>query len=247
MIYPARALGCPAVQARPSSTGEPISLNLRDCDLKDFFRLIHEISGLDVVLDPAVSGRLTIEVEQVPWDQALDIALRKSGLQKQLEGNVLRIGPAAKTVGSMAPDFTLPDSDGSPVALSNYRGKWVLLQFMLITCPHCQEVDKVLKRLHQEYPGQLQPLDIAMPGHRLGALDDYKKELGLTYPVMLGDQKVGLAYFGGPVSQVPAFVLISPAGEIVEQRNAARESDRDFYGNTAKNLESMIRRAFLPK
>ncbi len=72
-------------------TGEPISVNLKDVDLKDFFRLIHEISGLNVVLDPNISGSLTIVLDDVPWDQALDIVLRNNNLDKQLEGNVLRI------------------------------------------------------------------------------------------------------------------------------------------------------------
>src|SRR3989454_8864316 len=72
-------------------TGEPISVNLKDVDLRDFFRLIHEISGLNVVLDPAVKGGLTIVLDEVPWDQALDIVLQNNGLDKQLNGNVLRI------------------------------------------------------------------------------------------------------------------------------------------------------------
>src|SRR5258708_4759423 len=72
-------------------TGEPISVNLKDVDLKDFFRLIHEISGLNVVLDPAVKGSLTIVLDDVPWDQALDIVLQNNSLDKQLNGNVLRI------------------------------------------------------------------------------------------------------------------------------------------------------------
>ncbi|HWZ98860.1 MAG TPA: type IV pilus secretin PilQ [Candidatus Dormibacteraeota bacterium] len=72
-------------------TGEPISVNLKDVDLRDFFRLIHEISGLNVVLDPAVKGTLTIVLDEVPWDQALDIVLLNNGLDKQLNGNVLRI------------------------------------------------------------------------------------------------------------------------------------------------------------
>ncbi len=72
-------------------TGEPISVNLKDVDLKDFFRLIHEISGLNVVLDPAVHGNLTIVLDDVPWDQALDIVLKNNNLSRQLEGNVLRI------------------------------------------------------------------------------------------------------------------------------------------------------------
>jgi type IV pilus assembly protein PilQ len=79
----------PAAQGK--YTGEPISVNLKDVDLRDFFRLIHEISGLNVVLDPAVKGTLTIVLDEVPWDQALDIVLQNNGLDKQLNGNVLRI------------------------------------------------------------------------------------------------------------------------------------------------------------
>ena len=75
----------------PKYTGEPISVNLKDVDLKDFFRLIHEISGLNVVLDPNVKGTLTIVLDDVPWDQALDIVLKNNDLSRQLDGNVLRI------------------------------------------------------------------------------------------------------------------------------------------------------------
>jgi type IV pilus assembly protein PilQ len=72
-------------------SGEPISVNLKDVDLRDFFRLVHEISGLNVVVDPSVKGNLTIVLDDVPWDQALDIVLKNNSLDKQLEGNVLRV------------------------------------------------------------------------------------------------------------------------------------------------------------
>ena len=72
-------------------TGEPISVNLKDVDLKDFFRLIHEISGLNIVLDPNVSGTVTLALLDVPWDQVLDLVLKNNGLGSTLEGNVLRI------------------------------------------------------------------------------------------------------------------------------------------------------------
>ncbi|GAC1615941.1 MAG: hypothetical protein NVS9B13_00710 [Candidatus Acidiferrum sp.] len=81
----------PASNAQAKYTGEPISVNLKDVDLRDFFRLIHEISGLNVILDPAVKGTLTIVLDEVPWDQALDIVLQNNALDKQLSGNVLRI------------------------------------------------------------------------------------------------------------------------------------------------------------
>jgi type IV pilus assembly protein PilQ len=83
--------GATPAPAAGKYTGEPISVNLKDVDLKDFFRLIHEISGLNVVLDPAVKGSLTIVLDEVPWDQALDIVMQNNSLDKQLNGNVLRI------------------------------------------------------------------------------------------------------------------------------------------------------------
>ena len=86
----AQAQQAPAVTG-PKYTGEPISVNLKDVDLKDFFRLIHEISGLNVVLDPNVKGTLTIVLDDVPWDQALDIVLKNNDLARQLEGSVLRV------------------------------------------------------------------------------------------------------------------------------------------------------------
>jgi len=81
----------PAPAPSGKYSGEPISVNLKDVDLRDFFRLIHEISGLNVVVDPNVKGSLTIVLDDVPWDQALDIVLKNNDLDKQLDGNVLRV------------------------------------------------------------------------------------------------------------------------------------------------------------
>ncbi len=81
----------PAPAVEKKYTGDPISVNLKDVDLKDFFRLIHEISGLNVVLDPSVHGTVTLVLDEVPWDQGLDIVLRNNGLTKEIDGNVLRI------------------------------------------------------------------------------------------------------------------------------------------------------------
>jgi type IV pilus assembly protein PilQ len=81
----------PAPAPEKKYTGDPISVNLKDVDLKDFFRLIHEISGLNVVLDPSVRGTVTLVLDEVPWDQGLDIVLRNNGLTKEIDGNVLRI------------------------------------------------------------------------------------------------------------------------------------------------------------
>src|SRR5262249_57204097 len=71
-------------------TGEIVNIDVRDMDLKDFFRFIADVSGLNIVLDPAVSGSVTLTLTDVPWDQALDIVLKNHGLGSELQGNVLR-------------------------------------------------------------------------------------------------------------------------------------------------------------
>jgi type IV pilus secretin PilQ/predicted competence protein len=91
--------GYEAMVVAPSEaqyTGEPITLDLKDADIKDVFRFFHELTGLNIILDPDVSGKVTLTLTAVPWDQALDIILRNAGLGKTLEGNVLRIATNAK-------------------------------------------------------------------------------------------------------------------------------------------------------
>ncbi len=98
-------------------TGEPISVNLKNVDLADFFRLIHEISGLNVVVDPNVKGTLTIVLDDVPWDQALDIVLKNNDLDKQLEGNVLRIATKAtlRKEAEESRDLAVAQAQAEPV------------------------------------------------------------------------------------------------------------------------------------
>ena len=72
-------------------TGHPISLDFKDGDLQDIFRLFADISGLNIVVNPGVSGKVTLKLNEVPWDQALDLILKANGLGYTLEGNVIRI------------------------------------------------------------------------------------------------------------------------------------------------------------
>ncbi len=112
--------GSSAAATPPASTkytGDPISVNLKDVDLADFFRLIHEISGLNVVVDPNVKGTLTIVLDNVPWDQALDIVLKNNDLDKQLDGNVLRIATRAtlKAEAQEASDLAKAQAEAADV------------------------------------------------------------------------------------------------------------------------------------
>ncbi len=73
--------------------GEIFTFDFTDIDIKDLFKFIADISGLNIILDPKVSGKITLKLVDVPWDQALDLICRSQGLGYAIEGNVIRIAP----------------------------------------------------------------------------------------------------------------------------------------------------------
>jgi len=72
-------------------TGDPISMSLKNADIKDVLRSFSGITGLNVVVHPGVNGSVTVELDGVPWDQALDLILKINKLDYVLEGNIMRI------------------------------------------------------------------------------------------------------------------------------------------------------------
>jgi type IV pilus assembly protein PilQ len=79
--------------AKKQYFGEPISLSLKDADVREVLRSFAKISGLNVVIQPGVRGTVTVELEAVPWDQALDQILKINNLGYELDGNIMRIAP----------------------------------------------------------------------------------------------------------------------------------------------------------
>ncbi len=75
--------------------GEPIDLKVTNADVTDVLRTFAQISGLNIVVQPGVAGTVTAELENVPWDQALEQILKINGLGYEVEGNVMRIAPNA--------------------------------------------------------------------------------------------------------------------------------------------------------
>lgn len=76
--------------------GAPISISAQKLSLASFFRLIAEISKLNVVVHPSIHGDITLELHNVPWDQVLEIVLRERSLYHRREGSVLYIIPLAE-------------------------------------------------------------------------------------------------------------------------------------------------------
>ena len=93
----ALALPLPGVAHPTGSALPPISINVKDADLENVFLLFAEVGDLNVVLDPVVKGKtITLNLKEVPFDQALELVLKTHGLAGALEGNVLRVAPVNK-------------------------------------------------------------------------------------------------------------------------------------------------------
>ncbi len=81
-------------KARFDFVGEKLSLNFQDIEVRSVLQLIADFTELNLVASDTVSGRITLRLENVPWDQALDLVLKTKGLDKRQIGNVLMVAPA---------------------------------------------------------------------------------------------------------------------------------------------------------
>lgn len=91
--------GAPASPGGPSASrfvGKPISLDLVDADLRNVLRLISEVTGTNIAIEPDVNGKVTLRVDQVPWDQVLEMVLAMNNLGQEQQGNVIRVARIEK-------------------------------------------------------------------------------------------------------------------------------------------------------
>jgi type IV pilus assembly protein PilQ len=92
-VQAAKAVKGP-VDDRPVYTGERLTLNFQDIETRAVLQLLADASGQNIVVSDTVSGSVTLRLQNVPWDQALDIVLRTKGLDKRRQDNVIIVAPA---------------------------------------------------------------------------------------------------------------------------------------------------------
>ena len=85
-----------AAEQKKEYKGERLTLNFQDIETRAVLQLLADASGQNIVVSDTVSGSVTLRLQNVPWDQALDIVLRTKGLDKRQEGNVIIVAPAAE-------------------------------------------------------------------------------------------------------------------------------------------------------
>ncbi len=221
----------------PQYSGEIISLDLKDYDIKDFFRLISEISGLNIVLDPNVAGNVTLKLVDVPWDQALDVVLQNYQLGGLLQGNVLRIATNGTLQGEQAAQKALRDAQDLAVPLDT-------LTFVL-NYTKASDVSPTLQRMLSprgtiimdarrnalivsDIPSQFTKVDdlvkfldtaaqqVEIEGRLLSAVKSFSKDLGNQIGLLIGARSgnvlTGVPGTSSPFARTPAPRVSTGAG-----------------------------------
>ena len=86
-------------------SGKAISLNFQDIPVRTVLQIIADYNGFNLVTSDTVAGSITLRLDGVPWDQALDIILKVKGLDKRMEGNILMVAPSDELAAREARDL----------------------------------------------------------------------------------------------------------------------------------------------
>ena len=125
-------------------------------------------------------------------------------------------------------DFTLPDLEGKPVSLSDYRGKWVIVNYWATWCPPCLEEIPELVSLHEDNSDSLVVLGVDYEEVNTAYLKEFVESHMMTYPVVRTEPVPMTAL--GPVMGLPTTYIISPAGErLARQEGPVTQADIEKY------------------
>ncbi|PYS54894.1 MAG: hypothetical protein DMG13_06650 [Acidobacteria bacterium] len=238
----------------PQYTGEIISLDLKDYDIKDFFRLISEISGLNVVLDPNVGGNVTLKLVDVPWDQALDVVLKNYQLGGLLQGNVLRIATNGTLQAEQQSQKALRDAQDLAVPLDT--------RTFILNYTKASDVSPTLQRLLSprgtiimdarrnalivsDIPSQFLKVDdlvrfldtpaqqVEIEGRLLSAVKSFSRDLGNQIGLLVnnrsGNVLTGVPGSSSPFARTPAPRVSTGAGlPLISNFPAAATSGLSF-------------------
>jgi peroxiredoxin len=135
--------------------------------------------------------------------------------------------------GRRAPGFSLPDPNFGQHDLADYRGKWLLIDFMRTNCPHCKALSKLLESKKAEYGAKVAVLDVVItPPETQVTVNQYIAENKITNPIVFDQGQVALSYFKAtpakPSFDTPHLFAIDPNGNIVHDWSETEVEDKGF-------------------
>ncbi len=144
-----------------------------------------------------------------------------------------------------APGFALPDAKQQIHDLYDYRGKWVLLDFMKTDCPHCQELSPVLEQIKARYPGKVVVLAVLVPPDTPQKAQQYAAERKVTSTFLFDCGQATFSYVrpsvANPAVEFPHLYVVNPQGNIVLDR-AGAAVDPKRIGGEIDSLINAIRK-----
>ncbi len=107
-------------------TGERISLDFQSIDLRAVLQILADFAGFNLIVSDGVKGNVTLRLQNVPWDQALDIILKTKGLDKRVQGNITRIAPASEIASEETQEL---EALKHVQDLAPLRSEWIAIKY----------------------------------------------------------------------------------------------------------------------
>ncbi|SRR5579885_1737002 len=148
----------------------------------------------------------------------------------------------APKIPRRAPSFSLPDSKFVQHDILDYRGRWLIIDFMKTDCPHCRALVPVLEEAKTRYGNKLAVLEIVVPPDNLNTVAKFIIETKNSSPVVFDSSQVAASYFGiTPVNNrpydTPHWFLVNPSGMIVKEWTQAFADSKDWL----KELDQLVK------
>jgi len=210
--------------------GKKISLEFKNADIRDVVRILAEVSGLNFVVDPDVKGTVTVKLDNVPWDQALDVILRTNKLGMVVENGIVRIA----TLKSLSQEASERESarkameKAKPREIAVIRLNYTdaskvedLIDDMLSDDGEVNYLERINGLMVKDNPERIakirefiQEIDTPTPQVQIGAriveiVTSYLKELGIQWGFLWRQSKTDMSFpysygVGGGVTSAPA-------------------------------------------
>jgi peroxiredoxin len=138
------------------------------------------------------------------------------------------------------PSFSLPDGTFTQHDILDYRGKWLIVDFMKTDCPHCRSLSKTLEEVKAKYGAKIAMVSIVVPPDTMATVAKYIAENKVTFPVLFDQSQVAVSFFKAtpahPSFDTPHWFAIDPNGMIVKDWSQVSADNKDWV----KELDQLM-------